>query len=376
MKRLVQTMTALALVWSGPALAQEPATGLPRGEPKITTPAATTPAALATGQAKTEVSKGEAKGADPAGCMMVWDDQGCHNRRWSFEAGGGVYYIQPNFETNPAFRTSSTVGTTTVNRQQDFRYNMDIAPLGWVGATHECGFGIRGRWFQVNDSASESITATGGVTVSTINAYGLSGATVPPGSRLDVASDLKLDVWDLDLTQTFTCGQWQLLVGGGARYTHMAQGYRSAFLATVGDNRVVLGNHNLNAAGPTFVVEGKRRIGESNLALYGNSRCSILFGSAEAVGRSFSENAQGQQVGTATQNEFFQSDVLPIGEVEVGVEYGRDCGRAHVYVQGGFVGQVWFGGGNASLTNLNGTTTDNSSNFGLVGAAFRVGVSY
>jgi hypothetical protein len=77
--------------------------------------------------------------------------------------------------------------------------------------------------------------------------------------------------------------------------------------------------------------------------------------------------------------ETSQASVLPVGELEIGAEYGRDLGRAYLVVQLGFVGQVWWGAGNAAnSTVLNGSSfrADNASNLGLVGLAFRLGLSF
>ena len=43
--------------------------------------------------------------------------------------------------------------------------------------------------------------------------------------------------------------------------------------------------------------------------------------------------------------------VLPMAELETGLEYERNVGRAKVFVQAGFAGQAWWSGGNASNIN-------------------------
>jgi hypothetical protein len=127
--------------------------------------------------------------------------------------------------------------------------------------------------------------------------------------------------------------------------------------------------HNFNGAGPTLAVEGRRAIGNSGFALYGNGRAALLFGTARQEVH-FAHPTAG-----AFDNAARQADVLPIGEIELGVEYGRDVGRLRAFAQAGCHGQFWWGAGNASNTAVLGGP-DNSSSVGLVGGAFRVGVTF
>src|SRR5262249_50658941 len=96
---------------------------------------------------------------------------------------------------------------------------------------------------------------------------------------------------------------------------------------------------------------------------------TVLFGTAKEDYNAF--------VG-GTHQEFSRqpNSVLPIGELEIGVEYSRNVGRAKAFVQTGFVGQVWWGGGNASNIDPNGFTSAASQNFGFVGLALRAGIRY
>jgi hypothetical protein len=67
--------------------------------------------------------------------------------------------------------------------------------------------------------------------------------------------------------------------------------------------------------------------------------------------------------------------LMPVGELEVGAEYGYQFGRARVFAQTGLVGQIWWGAGNASDTADN-LSSDSSSNLGFIGLVFRAGVTY
>jgi hypothetical protein len=51
-------------------------------------------------------------------------------------------------------------------------------------------------------------------------------------------------------------------------------------------------------------------------------------------------------------------------------------GRAHLFVQAGFVGQIWWNGGNSSNLDAGGFTSATNSNFGFIGLALRAGVRY
>jgi Legionella pneumophila major outer membrane protein precursor len=298
-----------------------------------------------------------------------------------FTAGAGLYCLQPYFQTNPAYGSVRNSSVFRESQQQDFHYGMHAEPLAWLGYVSESGLGARVRWWQFNISSNAVVeTAFRGPGVSSPPVLGVQDFSSRGSNALAAfASDLHLNVWDIELSHDFTFGHCGCLLAGGVRYAHMAQDY-AAGIAYFGfetgagvPHDILTFAHNFNGAGPTIACEGHRALGQTGLALYGSARGSTLFGSShqrlfrvsDVVGPPFT------QISTAS------ATVLPVGELEVGAEYGHCFGGLHAVAQVAFVGQVWFGAGNAS--NSDGVFTSgsgNSSNLGLVGLAVRAGVDF
>lgn len=286
------------------------------------------------------------------------------DRKGEWTAYGGILLVQPTFETNPAFVV--TRGGGNISQQFDFSQNLEVAPNLWLGYVSERGWGLRGRWFQFDHDSTASYAAAPGETISGIS--GFPQGNVPVTGAILATSQLGINVLDFQATYSNDGPKWSYLLGIGVRYTHLGQDYR----ATLGNDitRIDLSSsHNLNAAGPSFSLEGKRRIGESGFAVYGQLHGAILFGSAH-------EDYSATNNGNYQEFTRSQRDVLPVGEIELGLEYGQNVGRARLLLQTGFTGQVWWGGGNASNLDPIGPSSAASSNFGLVGLAIRAGVRY
>lgn len=283
-----------------------------------------------------------------------------HYGEWSIS--GGVLFLQPVFETNPAFTVTGAGGNLT--RQVDFTQHFDASPNIWLGYTSEHGWGVRGRWFEFDADASESSVSAAGETIRGVSFLPL-GQTPIAGAVL-AASQLRINVFDLQGTYNWDSAFWSHLVGFGVRGTSMSQGYQAA-LASPATQISLASNHDFNGAGPCVSFETKRRLGESGFAIYGQVYGSILFGNLD-------ESYTAVNAGVPQAFTHSCTEALPVGEMELGVEYLRNVGRAKIFVQAGFTGQIWWGGGNAS--NLDALGTASHSNFGLFGAAFRAGVRY
>ena len=279
---------------------------------------------------------------------------------WSIS--GGVYLMQPVFDSNPAFIVR---GGGNIARQIDFSHHLDVSPNVWLGYVSERGWGFRGRWFQFDQGGSASYFAAPGESIAGISP--VASGRLPIGGTVTASSNLAVNVIDIEATGTLEMNQWSHLLGIGVRYTHMSQDYR-ATLADANTRIDLTSGHNLNGAGPSFSLETKRRIGESGFAVYGQLHGAIVFGHA-------SEAYSTVNNGIPQQLTRGHSDILPVGEMEVGAEYQRNVGRAKLFLQAGFVGQVWLGGGNASNLAAAGFSASNS-NFGFLGLALRAGVRY
>lgn len=286
-----------------------------------------------------------------------------HYGEWSIS--GGVLFLQPVFETNPAFTVAGAGGNLA--RQVDFSQHFDASPNIWLGYTSERGWGVRGRWFLFDNDATESFVSGPGATIRGVSFLPL-GQT-PIAGAVSASSHLHVNVFDLQGTRNWESAFWSHLVGFGMRYTYMSQDYQ-AVLANPATQIGLASSHTFNGAGPSVSFETKRRLGESGFALYGQVYGAILFGNAD---ESYSAVNNAGVVQGFTHS---RTAVLPVGEMELGVEYQRNVGRAKAFVQAGLAGQVWWGGGNASNLDALSSPGASHSNFGFFGAAFRAGVRY
>jgi hypothetical protein len=396
---LTSALSALALGWlGGDASAQDKTQSLPRtasageakGDPKgepIPYPVQTVPAANSY--------------CGPNGCYTSdcgWNQScgdDCGGQRGSIIGGFGMYLIQPYFNTNPAYNTrlSTPTGTTVHVEQHDFLYNWDIAPEIWLGYVGANGFGARVRYFQYAQTANFGVTVPdlGGnfLSASTANPLGLTATTqVFKGDHFDFTSRLGILVWDFEFLQTWNPGCWQVTGSAGVRYAHVSQNYgvRSKFVSPITNEQpltlAIDSGHSFNGAGPTVALEGRRGFGSSGLALYANARGSLLFGSDYQRAFRTTTFAPNDFGSSATIDAYVhESNVLPVAEAEIGAEFGRNIGPTRALLQIGFVGQAWFGAGNASNSQVVNATSltnspNNNSNLGLAGMVIRAGLSY
>ena len=308
-----------------------------------------------------------------------------------FTLGAGLYALEPYFQTNPAYRRQNGLpgpNVTPIMTQTDFHYGMHAEPLTWLGYVNDCGLGARVRWWQFNVHAATAPVGpffpSGGVGSATVLGSAIATSEVS-SQAIAFASDLHMNVWDFEVTQNLTLCNSVCTFSGGIRYAHLAQDYQAGSASAFpfgGSTQIfdtldlLLFSHNFNGAGPTFAFEGHRPLGHTGFALYGSARGAVLFGSAHQ--RLFTGGLQQNgSIGTSLRAETDTDSVLPVGEFEVGAEYGHCFGPVHAFAQLAFVGQVWFGAGNAS--NSDGVFTSgsgNSNNLGLVGLVIRAGVDF
>jgi len=290
--------------------------------------------------------------------------------------GLGFYYIQPHYETNPAYTFSITAqdGTSQV-RQNDFDYDYDFAPILWLGWANCDGFGFRARtWWYEND-ASTQLTNDGTFSIDSAAPLGLQNTSTTAGDVLLFSTDIKIRVYDLEATQSYNVGGWNLLLAGGVRYAHLSQSYNHLEAPLNGQVDAISSGSTFKGFGPTVALEVRRDLGNTGLTIYGSARGSVLFGNSSQDSSQVVNNVPDAFASTS------RDDVLPITELEIGAEWGYNLGRGRLFAQGALVGQVWHGAGNAAQNEMipvlvDPEVSDNSSNLGLFGIKLAVGINY
>jgi hypothetical protein len=271
-------------------------------------------------------------------------------------AGVGFYYVQPFWSNNPAlyhFATSADNAEVLQANQHDFRHDYELAPLVWVGVRCGDGFGLRGRWWQYDQSAGESV-------IDDLDDYFV-GSASPLGLRIrdttvdnaaapetvETQSDLRLTVFDLEATQDLQCLGWWVTVSGGARYAYLTQSYGAARLEA--DREVLdilLSGHSFKGIGPTAALEARRPL-MMGLGVYGGSRAALLYGHAKQAAHLRPQTDQLPNRDASYSHETLR----PVLEIEVGFEWRGRVGCAELFFQAGLVGQSWFDAGNASRSS-------------------------
>jgi hypothetical protein len=301
------------------------------------------------------------------------DANGVNRSGNSIYGSAGVLLIQPVWQRNAAAFTIAAPGGGPITLNvDDFHWSMRAAPEMTLGVKNCEGLGLRVHWFQFDQGEQRTVQVPAGGVGIPANIIGIGAITFGAGTSLFTESGLALNVWDFELTQDAQLGRWNMVLGGGVRYAHMNQEY-NAFgvidLAIIPPIRnSLISGHNFNGAGPSVFLEAHRPLGNQGFGVYGQTRASLLFGSAKHVSHLISQT--GVVLATATQ---YETDILPNATIELGAEYDRCIagGSASAFFQVGFHSQVWWNAGSAADLFGNG-----DANLGLVGLAIRGGLRY
>jgi hypothetical protein len=318
-----------------------------------------------------------------------------------FFLGAGIYFAQPVFGSNPAFVTSVTQTAnnpnTTVTQTADFSWNFQATPKIWAGYVFDNGWGIQFNYwhFQSNPQtlvvlhpADEPGVQTFGSTLGALPIPVRSNFPPIPVDTIHVDSSLLVDTYDMELIWTGCNSVGYAKAGAGARYAYLRQNYNASLINT-GNPPTFFQNESNQFAGAGPTVSGEigcrvwRRVG-----LYGLGRFSLLFGES-------SQFANQQQVGINPALSFTSTNqkmvTIPVGEIELGVNWLADWGRCRFLVKTGFAAQMWWDAGSASIPAggafaslgsqspqgvffpVNNAT---SSNLGFLGWTFSVGMQY
>jgi len=302
-------------------------------------------------------------------CGNCCQDACCPSGGWI--TGAGFYYIKPQWETNPAFLTSTATAGGVVLNQQDFDYDHEFAPRIWLGYVGGSGLGVRGHWWGIDAESSASITTGGATAIFSAQPLGLGLLTVGPGDVMNFQSEIELDAIDLEAIQTFGRNGWSGLVSGGVRWVQIRQQYQVLAVPTIGLSDTVDSTHSFDGLGPTASLELRRRLWDTGFSLYGMGRTAILFGNSDQhVVRVF----DGAVDVDATAGQW---DVIPIGELEFGTEYDWDTDFGNAFVNVSMVGMTYFGAGNsANVESVYTGGADNTSNLGFFGLTATAGIRY
>lgn len=306
--------------------------------------------------------------------------------RSGFIGGAGLYLIQPYFDNNMAFALQSTAGRAggaippgspgiRADTRVEISHHVEVAPLVWLGYLGEDGLGVRARWWYFRQGTDQSMTVpTGqGANGTTLFSAAPLGLSLSSAEAMAVTSKLELQVADFEALYDLQACGWDLLLAGGVRVAKIDQTY-NAFAPEPFMN-ALFSSHDFMGAGPTLAVEARRGLGLTGLSLYASGRGSLVLGSADQVATIPDQRLTAQD---------HRNPAIAIGEVELGIAYGRNLGWSRLFGQVALVGQEWFGAGGASRSSVNvlpgggfnGAAYTGDSNLAFLGLSIRLGVNY
>lgn len=382
---------------SATALAQEPALILPALEVKAPRrPAQPISRAIPDTPQEMPVTTAVAPTITPYSAAPMMSGTGPVEDTGTLIAGAAVYILSPYFDGNPAFTTTTGIGTSSpLQSTTDFSWNYNATPAFWLGWLNASGLGFRGHYCyydQFSRTASASLNVAQAAT-STIAppanlaspvgspSFGSPGVILGSGLGQDVLafrSNLRIQAIDMEVSRLLDGGGLFALFSGGARYFHISQDYQATLSnvlpppAGASESQLLQFGHNFTGAGPTLNVVAGYQLGGIPLSCFGDVRGSFLVGGARNS-RNFVLNVN-DPGGVVGGNQFAnpaadarRGATLPIVEVELGLQYAPVVLGRTLVLRGGAVPQTYCGAGSASQT---------SGNLSLFGGQLSAGLLY
>jgi hypothetical protein len=369
--------------------------------------------------------------ACPAATPAVISDPANPEGDGGLVGGGGFYLLRPFFRNNVAFQVVQNgippVGPTVLAQTSTTNFDWNMQPAGafWVGWTADCGLGVRGRYFFFDENSSplgvfntptsalnpvppggfryfinpspllQATPAPAGTVLTGVppqqlfsspstsltNLGAMGGTTTTTGDLLTFTSKLQINAVDAEATFTYHSGGIWLIGSAGGRYLQLAQLYRGTLInhSTLADGSASVETETLeysqdfHGGGLTAAGQFGWQIGQTNLAIVASARGSVVVGANSQVTHFthiIANNGSAVLVSPLNLDSQLSSStdmVLPVLELELGLEYGIRLGGKRVFVRAAAVDQTYFGTGNAS---------GGDSNLSLFGVQFSAGLNF
>jgi hypothetical protein len=304
------------------------------------------------------------------GAVIGAQDTGCDECGWY--VGAGVYYLTPNWSTNPAYASTRVITGVSETRQNDFNYGPSVVPLVWFGYRGEGRLGFEARAWSYDDSESVGLTNEGGgMAVNSAAPLGTRNTSTTAGDTLTFDSALRVDVFDLLGTYQGQVGKAILNWGAGFRRSKIKQEYNHLEDPAANDllDRVNSA-HEFEGAGPIFAFRGKVAFTE-RFSAQADLRYAILFGDFDQRSQLTNDNV------LVLNREYSTDDTLSVAEIEIGAEYAF----SRFFVKGAVVGQIWPGAGNSANNDvitvlIDPEVADTNADMAFVGLQLAAGVRF
>ncbi|MFO1002953.1 MAG: Lpg1974 family pore-forming outer membrane protein [Planctomycetaceae bacterium] len=245
------------------------------------------------------------------------------------DAGSGALYgeIEVTFLQPHVSGSQAAFGLGAVGRLIDSEYQTGMRYI--LGYRNDSGVGVRGRFWQ----------------------YDHNFVYLPPFEP--AVFGIRMDVADTEITLDQRLRHWDTQVSGGIRYGRLQYSNSTPTLFGVG-------SATFEGVGPTFAVNGHRRIGNSGFSFFGNVRGSVLIGDIR-------NSALLPFMPAVT----LEDEVMTVAENQLGVTWTHDLNQfVQLDVKTAWETQYW----------MNSTLSDDvygiGSNLGFTGPTVSVELRY
>jgi len=317
--------------------------------------------------------------------------------KWKLLAGAGFDIVGPFQENNRAYTLflSNGKGLGGTTQSNGFDDPFTVASRFWLGVAGPGGWGFRVRNWNFSEAENQTAALDGaspaGSFLSSARPLGLgvsSGtALLAPGNAdvLNAVQHLNVHVLDFELTREIEAGNFFLVLSAGARVARLSRRYDVDISNTANNfsddaevDRLRSGQRFV-AGGPTLALQGWYPIGWGGLSIYGTGRGSFLFGDFHQFANVTTVQAND---GTITETigpsaTACHKAAVPVGELELGIQWSGEWGRFHPFLRTGVEAQTWFDAlSGATVREFHGGSASLDSNLSFFGVTFQAGLNY
>src|SRR5262249_2590339 len=259
----------------------------------------------------------------------------------------------------------------------------------WLGVAGPGGWGFRVSNWNFHEAENQTAALDGaspaGSLLSSARPLGLGVSSgtdlLAPGNAdvLNAIQHLNVHVLDFELTREIEAGIFLMVLSAGARYARLSRRYDVDISNTANDfsddaevDRLRSGQRFVGA-GPTLALQGWYPIGWGGLSIYGTGRGSFLFGNFHQFANVTTVEAKD---GTITETigpsaTACHKAAVPVGELELGIQWSGEWGRFHPFLRTGVEAQTWFDAlSGATVREFHGGSASLDSNLSFFGVTF------
>lgn len=300
---------------------------------------------------------------------------------------GGVFasydlvLLKPVYSNNTAFYTHDTVaGFDEGATLTEFTYSAEAShrvELGYLSPTSNLGWRSRYWFFDVDDSKRSRSDVD--VKIGIADDPDIAIDTISSGSPDFYLAEARsaMHVIDLEAVSKRKIYQNSVTLASGIRYASVEHGYYGQDILTGTTENTLRTQFNFRGLGPTLALQSRRPLEGTHFGWNVGARSSLLFGNTDAIWERITVGGSSDSI---RQDNYFR--MLPVAELQFGVDYRRMIGSRRLELGTGFEAQGWFNGGTPLAGGQDGATdsdrisTPFDEDLGFIGAYFRGAILY